>query len=131
MDDAKNRRAVTKALNDALAKDRSRTFVVEISPLGLVQMTRQNISDGVRDIPIEERDAAEVIRMTGRTADNRLATVEITAPGARVANYGFDVTPARLVTGLITERGVAAASEAGLRALYPEIRGSAGAASRA
>jgi ribonuclease G len=50
MDDAKNRRAVTKALNDALAKDRSRTFVVEISPLGLVQMTRQNISDGVREI---------------------------------------------------------------------------------
>ena len=50
MDDAKNRRAVTRALNDALAKDRSRTFVVEISPLGLVQMTRQNISDGVREI---------------------------------------------------------------------------------
>ena len=50
MDDAKNRRAVTKALNDALAMDRSRTFVVEISPLGLVQMTRQNISDGAREI---------------------------------------------------------------------------------
>ena len=50
MDDAKNRRAVTKALNDALAHDRSRTFVVEISPLGLVQMTRQNISDGAREI---------------------------------------------------------------------------------
>lgn len=50
MDDAKNRRAVTKALNDALALDRSRTFVVEISPLGLVQMTRQNISDGAREI---------------------------------------------------------------------------------
>ncbi len=50
MDAANNRRAVTKALNDALALDRSRTFVVEISPLGLVQMTRQNISDGVREI---------------------------------------------------------------------------------
>ena len=50
MDDAGNRRAVTAALNDALANDRSRTFVVEISPLGLVQMTRQNISDGVREI---------------------------------------------------------------------------------
>ena len=50
MDDAKNRRAVTKALGDALALDRSRTFVVEISPLGLVQMTRQNISDGAREI---------------------------------------------------------------------------------
>jgi len=50
MDDAKNRRAVTKALNEALAKDRTRTFVVEISPLGLVQMTRQNISDGAREI---------------------------------------------------------------------------------
>ena len=80
------------------------------------------ISDGVRDIPIEERDAAEVTKMTGRTADNRLATVEITAPGARVANYGFDVTPARLVTGLITERGVASATEAGLRALYPDLQ---------
>ena len=53
MDDAKNRRAVTKALNDALAKDRTRTFVVEISPLGLVQMTRQNISDGAREIMTE------------------------------------------------------------------------------
>lgn len=50
MDDAKNRRAVTKALNDALAGDRTRTFVVDISPLGLVQMTRQNISDGAREI---------------------------------------------------------------------------------
>jgi ribonuclease G len=50
MDNAKNRRAVTQALNDALANDRTRTFVVEISPLGLVQMTRQNISDGAREI---------------------------------------------------------------------------------
>ena len=78
------------------------------------------INDGVREIPIEERDAAEVTRMTGRTADGGLATVEITAPGSAAANYGFDVTPARLVTGLITERGVAPATREGLLRLFPE-----------
>jgi methylthioribose-1-phosphate isomerase len=73
-----------------------------------------------RDIPIEERSAEEVLKLTGRTADGGLATVEVAAPGSAAANPGFDITPARLVTGFITERGVCAASEAGLRSLFPE-----------
>jgi methylthioribose-1-phosphate isomerase len=78
------------------------------------------VDDGVAEIPIEERGAEEVTRMTGRTADGRIETVEIIAPGSPVANYGFDVTPARLVTGLITERGVLPATRAGLAAAFPE-----------
>jgi methylthioribose-1-phosphate isomerase len=81
------------------------------------------LRDGVTEIPIEQRDAAEVTRMTGRDASGAVVTVDIAAPGSPAANYAFDVTPARLVTGLITERGVCAASEAGLLGLFPE-RGS-------
>ncbi len=77
------------------------------------------IDDG-DDIPIEERDGDEVSHMTGRTAAGNIETVNVTAPGSAVANYAFDVTPARLVTGLITERGIAEASKPGLAALYPE-----------
>jgi methylthioribose-1-phosphate isomerase len=73
-------------------------------------------------IPIEERNAEEVTRMTGRLADGTVATVEIAPPGTEAANYGFDVTPARLVTGFITERGVAPATRDALIALYPEHR---------
>ena len=58
--------------------------------------------------------------MTGRSRSGEIVTVEIAAPGSRAANYAFDVTPARLVTGLITERGVCAASEEGLRELFAE-----------
>jgi methylthioribose-1-phosphate isomerase len=72
------------------------------------------------DIPIEERGADEVLKVTGRLADGSVTTVEIAAPGSGAANPGFDVTPARLVTGFITERGVCAASEAGLRGLFPK-----------
>jgi methylthioribose-1-phosphate isomerase len=72
------------------------------------------------DIPIEERSAGELLKMTGRLPGGGLATVEIAAPGSPAANPGFDVTPARLVTGFITERGVCAASEAGLRSLFPK-----------
>ena len=78
------------------------------------------IADGVREIPIEERDGREVSELTGRTADGRIETVRVTPDGSPVANYAFDVTPARLVTGLITERGVCAASRDGLRGLFPE-----------
>ncbi len=78
------------------------------------------IADGVRNVPIEERGADEVTRLTGRTDAGTLETVTITAEGVPAANPAFDVTPARLITGLITERGVAEASEAGLRALYPD-----------
>jgi methylthioribose-1-phosphate isomerase len=72
------------------------------------------------DIEIEERAQSEVLAMTGRLPDGSLATVEIAAPGSPAANPAFDVTPARLVTGFITERGVCPATEAGLLSLYPE-----------
>lgn len=78
------------------------------------------LDDGVAEIPIEQRSPREVTHMTGRSAAGDIVTVEISAPGSEAANYGFDVTPARFVTGLITERGIAAASRDGLRALYPE-----------
>jgi len=78
------------------------------------------IEDGVADIPIEERDGRELSEVTGRTADGSIATVRITPEGSTAANYAFDVTPARLVTGLVTERGVCAASTEGLLSLYPE-----------
>lgn len=78
------------------------------------------IRDGMREIPIEERAAAEVTRLTGRLDDGRIATIAVTPGGSPAANPAFDVTPARLVTGLITERGVAPATAAGLRQLFPE-----------
>lgn len=78
------------------------------------------IRDGVREIPIEERSATEVTLMTGQTADGSLATIQVTPKGSAAANPAFDVTPARLVTGVITERGRCAASEAGLLSLFPE-----------
>ena len=78
------------------------------------------IRDGVAEIPIEERSASEVTEMTGRMADGTLATVQIASPGSLAANPAFDVTPARLVSGLITERGRCAASETGLLSLFPE-----------
>ena len=81
------------------------------------------IADGVRDVPIEERAAREVTHVRGRAADGRMLDVEVVAPGSAVANPAFDVTPARLVTGIITERGVAPATRAGLLALYPERAG--------
>jgi methylthioribose-1-phosphate isomerase len=77
------------------------------------------------DIPIEERDAAEVLTVSGRTKDGKIVAVEVAAPGSAARNDAFDVTPARLITGLVTERGVAAASREGLLALYPERAGEA------
>jgi methylthioribose-1-phosphate isomerase len=78
------------------------------------------VTDGVADIPIEERDAAEVTDVTGRTKDGTIATVRVAAAGSAAANPAFDVTPARLLTGLITERGRCEASVAGLAKLFPE-----------
>ena len=72
------------------------------------------------DIPIEERHAAEVSRISGRTATGDVVTVDVLPEGSPAANPAFDVTPARLVTALITERGVCTASEPGLLSLYPE-----------
>ena len=81
------------------------------------------IDDGVKDVPIEQRDGAEVTRLTGVTDAGIIETITIAPPDSDAANYAFDVTPARLVTGLITERGVAEASKQGLAALYPENAG--------
>jgi methylthioribose-1-phosphate isomerase len=78
------------------------------------------VADGIGQIPIEQRGAEEVTHMTGRTADGRIETVRIVPEGSTVANYAFDVTPARLVSGLITERGVLKADRAALSAAFPE-----------
>ena len=68
------------------------------------------LSDGVRDIPIEQRDGREVSEISGMGANGHVATVRLTPAGSPVANYAFDVTPARLMTGIVTERGVAGAT---------------------
>jgi methylthioribose-1-phosphate isomerase len=78
-----------------------------------------SIVDG-RQVPIEQRSADEVATMTGRAADGRIETVRVVPDGSPVANYAFDVTPARLVTGLITERGVLKADRSALAAAFPE-----------
>ncbi len=78
------------------------------------------IKDGVHEIPIEQRGADEVKYVRGNTAAGREDAVLIAPEPTPAANYGFDVTPARLITGLITERGVMAASEEGIRQFYPE-----------
>jgi len=77
------------------------------------------IENGLRDIPIEERSADEVTQISGPDSDGVLHHIRITAPGSPAANPAFDVTPARLVTGLITERGVTEATHEGLRRLFP------------
>jgi methylthioribose-1-phosphate isomerase len=71
-------------------------------------------------IPIEERSGDEVLKMPGRLPDGSVVTVEIAAPGSPAGNPAFDVTPARLVTGFVTERGVCPATREGLLSLYPE-----------
>jgi methylthioribose-1-phosphate isomerase len=98
------------------ARDNNVPFYVAL-PSPTIDFT---VADGVAEIPIEERSADEVATMTGRTADGRIETVRIVPDGSAVANYGFDVTPARLVTGLITERGVIGASRAALAGAFPD-----------
>jgi methylthioribose-1-phosphate isomerase len=78
------------------------------------------IADGLAEIPIEARDPGEVTTIAGRGGDGSIVPVRLTPDGSPARNDAFDVTPARLVTGLITERGVCAASAGGLRGLYPE-----------
>ena len=73
--------------------------------------------DGVREIPIEERSGDEV-RRADALIDGALTSVELLPDSTPVANYGFDVTPARLVTGIITEHGICPASEEGLRDMF-------------
>jgi methylthioribose-1-phosphate isomerase len=98
------------------AKDNNVPFYVAL-PSPTIDFT---VKDGVADIPIEQRSADEVATMTGKAADGRIETVRIVPDGSAVANYGFDVTPARLVTGLITERGVVPASREALAKAFPE-----------
>jgi len=73
-----------------------------------------------RDIPIEERSPRELTHVTGLTSSGRIETVRVVPETSAALNLGFDVTPARLVTGLITERGLCPANRAGLTGLYPE-----------
>ncbi len=80
------------------------------------------IRDGIREIPIEERDPDEVNVIYGRVGD-RLESVNTVATNTRISNFAFDVTPARFISGLITEQGICAASEAGLSSLFPEMAG--------
>ncbi len=75
--------------------------------------------DGLAEIPIEERGAEEV-KFADGWVDGRQVEVRVAPEGSAAANYGFDVTPRRLVSGLITERGICAASEAGVLELFPE-----------
>jgi methylthioribose-1-phosphate isomerase len=78
------------------------------------------LSDGVRDIPIEERDQEEVTHISGKAKNGDVVSVQLTPDGSPAGNFAFDVTPARLVTGLITERGICPASHDGLAGLFPE-----------
>jgi methylthioribose-1-phosphate isomerase len=97
------------------AKDNCVPFYVAL-PHSTIDWTLAN----GRDIPIEERSPAEVLQMPGRLPDGSVVTVEIAAPGSPAGNPAFDVTPARLVTGFITERGICPATRDGLLSLYPE-----------
>ncbi|RFB80927.1 S-methyl-5-thioribose-1-phosphate isomerase [Methylovirgula sp. 4M-Z18] len=78
------------------------------------------VRDGIREIPIEERNGDEVSFVQGRNEKGDISLVRISPEASPSANPAFDVTPARLVTGLITERGIAEASAAGLKAMFPE-----------
>jgi methylthioribose-1-phosphate isomerase len=78
------------------------------------------MTDGLNAVPIEERDASEVTAISGINSAGQVDSVRITAADTPARNFAFDITPARLVTGLITERGVCAASQSGLLSLFPE-----------
>ena len=78
------------------------------------------ISDGISDIPIEERAGIEVTHITGVDEKNQPTRVRLTPEGSQAANPAFDVTPRDCVSGIITERGVCEASETALLNLYPE-----------
>ena len=78
------------------------------------------MDDGIAEVPIEERDPREVTTMRGLSPSGELVSIQLTAHECPAANFAFDVTPARLITGLITERGVCPATPAGLRSMYPQ-----------
>jgi len=97
------------------ARDNDVPFFVAL-PHSTIDWT---LSDG-STIPIEQRDAREVTHVTGRLPDGSIATVDIAPTGSHAANYAFDVTPLRFITGFITERGVTPGTRDGLAMLYPE-----------
>lgn len=97
------------------AKDNNIPFFVAL-PSTTIDFS---IYDGVKEIPIEVRDGHEIRFMSGKV-DGKIKDVQVVPNENPVINYGFDVTPARLVTALITERGVCKASEQGIRSLFPE-----------
>ena len=98
------------------AKDNDVPFYVAL-PSPTIDWT---VHDGIREIPIEERNSDEVTFVQGRNADGTISTVRVSPEGSPAANPAFDVTPARLITGLITERGIAKASPQGLKDMFPE-----------
>jgi methylthioribose-1-phosphate isomerase len=98
------------------AKDNSVPFYVAL-PSPTIDWT---VGDGVKEIPIEERSGDEVTFVQGKFEDGKTGRLRISPEGTSAANPAFDVTPARLVTGLITERGIAVASADGLKRLFPE-----------
>src|SRR6516164_5965716 len=98
------------------ARDNSMPFYVAM-PSSTIDFS---LSDGVAEIPIEERSAAEVTHMTGTAPDGGIETVRIVPEGSPAANPGFDVTSARLITALITERGVIEATRAAIAGAFPE-----------
>jgi methylthioribose-1-phosphate isomerase len=98
------------------ARDNGVPFYVAL-PSPTIDFT---VDDGIRQIPIEQRAGDEVSTITGLTAAGKIETVRIVPEGSPVANYAFDLTPARLVTGLITERGVLKPDRASLSAAFPE-----------
>jgi methylthioribose-1-phosphate isomerase len=100
------------------AKDNGVPFYITI-PYSTIDW---RLADG-KAIPIEERDASEVLQVTGRNEAGEVVTVDIAAPGSLAANPAFDVTPARLITGFVTERGICEASAEGLARLYPDRPG--------
>jgi len=80
-----------------------------------------SLNDGLSEIPIEERSADEVRMISGKLVDGSIATVQICPDQTPARNWGFDVTPARLITGLISERGICSATEAGILKLFPDL----------
>ncbi|CCG42603.1 S-methyl-5-thioribose-1-phosphate isomerase [Magnetospirillum molischianum] len=98
------------------AKDNNVPFYVGL-PSPTIDWT---VADGVKEIPIEQRSAREQTHIFGKTEAGTVTEVQVTPDGSPAVNYGFDVTPARLITGLITERGVCPASPEELKALFPE-----------
>jgi methylthioribose-1-phosphate isomerase len=99
------------------AHDNNVPFYVAL-PTPTIDWTLQ---DGVKEIPIEERAAEEVTHISGLCDDGQVRSVQLTPKGSHAANYGFDVTPARLVTGLITERGVVDANAEAMRMLMEKV----------